>query len=155
MGIVYQEGPNYRQTKMTIFAMRTLFSVSVFIFGFLILLGKRRLPFRRDKYQYNVLTLKETLAIVVIFYLSTLNYLIEIDKYLEMLILSAVSLLIPVFLIIKTKRSYPILWTKLNHTRKYQFFMTRHALKPRPSCKCEIFIKNEKKRKFIYVKSSS
>ena len=131
MGIVYEEGPKYRQTKMTIFSMRTLVSVSIFIFGILILLKKRRLPFNRDKYQFNVVTLKETLGIVLIFYLNALNYLIEIDKYLELFILSGVSLVIPVALIIKTKQSYPSLWTESDNTRRDKFFMTRQALRPR------------------------
>ena len=131
MGIVYEEGSKYRQTKMTIFSMRTLVSVSIFIFGILILLKKRRLPFNRDKYQFNVVTLKETLGIVLIFYLNALNYLIEMDKYLELFILSGVSLVIPVALIIKTKQSYPSLWTESDNTRRDKFFMTRQALRPR------------------------
>ena len=157
MGIVYTEGAKYRKTKMTIFSMKTLLTVSTFIFGMIILLRKRRLPFHRDRYQFNVVTLKETLAIVLIFYLDALNYMIEIDKYLELLILSGVSLLIPVLLIIKTKRSYPSLWTEFDDssTRRSRFFITRQTVKPRPSCNCEILVENEKKRKFIYVKSSN
>ena len=153
MGIVYTEGSKYRKTKMTIFSFRTLLSVSTVIFGMIILLRKRRLPFHRDRYQFNVVTLKETLGIVVIFYLNSLNYLAEMDKYLELLIISAVILLIPVFLIIKTKRSYPTLWTEFDHASKYDFFMTRQTMKPRSSCKYECTIENEKKTKIIYVKS--
>ena len=153
MGIVYKKGEKYRQTKMAIFSMRTLISVSIFILGFLILLRKRRLPFHRDKFQFNVVTLKETLGIVAIFYLNALNYLIGLDRYLEMFILSGVSLLVPVLLIITTKQSYPSLWTKLDHsnTRRYHFFMTRQTLEPRS--RCQSFVENKRKRQFIYVKA--
>ena len=116
--------------------MRTLISVTIFFFGILILLRKRRLPFNRDKYQFNVVTLKETLGIVLIFYLNALNYyLIEMDKYLELFILSGASLVIPVALIITTKQSYPSLWTESDNTntRRNKFFMTRQALIPRPN----------------------
>ena len=154
MGIVYEEGAKYRRTKMIIFSMRTLLSVSIFIFGILILLRKRRLPFHRDKFQFNVVTLKETLVIVVIFYLNNaLNYLVGLDKYLEMLILSSVSLLIPVLLIITTKQSYPSLWTEHGNVKTRRFFMTSQTLTPRSSC--EIFVENEETCKFIYVKSSN
>ena len=87
MGIVYKKGAKYRQTKMTIFSMRTLISVAIFILGFLILVRKQRLPFHRDKFQFNVVTLKETLGIVAIFYLNSFNYFIGLDRYLEMFIL--------------------------------------------------------------------
>ena len=153
MGIVYKKGEKYRQTKMAIFSMRTLISVSIFILGFLILLRKRRLPFHRDKFQFNVVTLKETLGIVAIFYLNALNYLIGLDRYLEMLVLSGVSLLVPVLLIITTKQSYPSLWTECDHssTRRYHFFMTRQTLEPRS--RCQSFVENKRKRQFIYVKA--
>ena len=154
MGIVYKKGEKYRQTKMAIFSMRTLISVSIFILGFLILLRKRRLPFHRDKFQFNVVTLKETLGIVAIFYLNALNYLIGLDRYLAMLVLSGVSLLVPVLLIITTRQSYPSLWTECDHssTRRYHFFMTRRTVEPRSSC--ETLVENERTRQFIYVKSS-
>ena len=153
MGIVYKEGAKYRQIKMTIFSMRTLVSISTFILGFLILVRKRRLPFHRDKFQFNVVTLKETLGIVAIFYLNTFNYFIGLDRYLAMLILSGVSLLVPVLLIITTRQSYPSLWTECDHssTRRYHFFMTRHTLEPRSSC--ERLVENKRKRQFIYVKA--
>ena len=153
MGIFYDEGAKYRRTKMTIFSMRTLCSISIFIFGILILLRKRRLPFHRDKYQFNVVTLKETLGIVVIFYLNALNYLVGLDKYLEMFILSGVSLLIPVVLIITTKQSYPSLWTEFENSNTKRFFMTTQTLTPRSSC--EISVENERAWKFNYVKSSN
>ena len=103
MGIVYQEGAKYRQTKMTIFSIRTLASVAIFTFGIMILLPKKRLPFHRDKYQFNVVTLKQTLGIVFIFYLmNALEYLIKMDKYLVLSILSAASLLMVLY------RSYDV-----------------------------------------------
>ena len=152
MGIVYEEGPKYRQNQLVIFSMRTLLSVSIFIFGILIFLRKRRLPFHRDKYQFNVVTLKETLGIVVIFYLHALNYVVEMDKYLELLILSGGSLVIPLLLIVTTKQSYPSLWTEADNSNARRFFMTSQTLTPRPSC--ERLVEKEKTWKFIYVKSS-
>ena len=154
MGIVYEEGEKYRRTRLTIFSIRTLVSVAIFIFGMLILLPKKRLPFHRDKYQFNVVTLKQTLGIVFIFYLmNALEYLIEMDKYLELSILSIVSLVTPALLIVTTKQSYPSLWTECdNSNTRYQFFMTGQTLRPRSSCKSECSA--ERKRKFIYVKSS-
>ena len=139
---------------MTIFSMRTLISISSFILGILILVRKRRLPFRREKFQFNVVTLKETLGIVGIFYLNALNYWIGLDKYLEMLLLSGVSLLIPVLLIITTKQSYPSLWTEVDssNTSRHHFFMTRQTLEPRSRCR-ESLVENERMLKFIYVKS--
>ena len=153
MGTVYDEGSKYRRIKMTIFSMRNLVSVSIFIFGILILLRKRRLPFHRDKYQFNVVTLKQTLVIVVIIYLNALNYLFGLDKYLELLILSGVSLLIPFLLIITTQQSYPSLWAEFDNSNTRRFFMTTQTLTPRSSC--EISFENELTGKFIYVKSSN
>ena len=154
MGIVYKKGEKYTQIKMLIFSMRTLVSVTIFILGIIILLRKRRLPFHRDKFQFNVVTLKETLGIAAIFYLNNLNYLIGLDRYLEMFILSGVSLLVPVLLIITTRQSYPSLWTECRHssTRRCHFFMTRRTPEPRSSC--ETLVENERTRQFIYVKSS-
>ena len=155
MGIVYKKGEKYTQIKMLIFSMRTLASVTIFILGIIILLRKRRLPFHRDKFQFNVVTLKETLGIVAIFYLNSFNYFIGLDRYLAMLVLSGVSLLVPLLLIITTRQSYPSLWTKCDHssTRKCHFFMTRRTLEPRSSC--ESLVENERTWKFIYVKSSN
>ena len=151
MGIVYEEGAKYRRTRMTFFSIRTLASVAIFTFGLLILLPKKRLPFHRDKYQFNVVTLKQTLGIVLIFHLmNALEYLIEMDKYLELSILSGASLLIPVLLIVTTKQSYPLLWTESDSSNtRFKFFMTRQIPRPRSSCKCECSV--ERKRKFLYV----
>ena len=157
MGLVYEAGPKYQRTRMTIFCMRTLASVSIFIFGILMLSKKKRLPFLRDKFQFNVMTLKQTLWIVLIFCLmNALEYLIEIDKYLELSIISAASLLIPVVLIVTTKQSYPLLWTDFDHSNtRYKFFMTKQTLRPRSSCQCESLGQNQRTMKFIYVQSSN
>lgn len=153
MGSVYEEGPKYRRTRMTIFCLRTLASVSIFIFGILMLLRKKRLPFHRDKYQFNVVTLKQTLWIVLIFYLmNALEYWINLDKYLELSVLSAASLLIPVVLMITTRQSYPALWSEFDKSNsRYRFFMTRNTVRPRSSCHCESSLENKKKFKFSYV----
>ena len=151
MGIVYKEGARYKQNKMTIFSARTMASVSIFIFGTLILLRKKRLPFNRDKYQFNAVTLKQTLGIVLIVYvMNALEYWIKIDKYLELSILSAVSLLVPFLLMITTRQSYPALWSDFEKSNT-RFFMTRQTLRPRSSCPCESSVKDERKLRFIYV----
>ena len=153
MGIVYKEGARYKQNKMTIFSARTMASVSIFIFGTLILLRKKRLPFNRDKYQFNAVTLKQTLGIVLIVYLmNALEYWIKIDKYLELSILSAVSLLVPFLLMITTRQSYPALWSEFDKSNsRNRFFMTRNTVRPRSSCHCESSLENKKKFKFSYV----
>ena len=97
---------------------------------------KKRILSRIEKYQRNVLTLKQTVAVILFLYTNNLlcDYLLAIFPPSEFLFILEelrvvlvenllTRFLLPVFLILNTKRTLPALWTEKTWRRR-EFFMT-------------------------------
>ena len=113
----------------------------IVIFVLLTTLGiywkKKRILLRIEKYQRNVLTLKQTVAVILFLYTNNLlcDYLLAIFPPSEFLFILEelrvvlvenllTRFLLPVLLILKTKRTLPALWTEKTWKRR-EFFMTK------------------------------
>ena len=103
---------------------------------------KKRVRFKISNYQRNVLTLKQTVGIIVYIYCNNviLDYLLAMFKpndlvffSEELRVLVMENLLLrfafPIFLIFKTKKTLQSLWTS-NNIRRSEFYMTKLHLKP-------------------------
>ena len=98
---------------------------------------KKRILSRIEKYQRNVLTLKQTVAVILFLYTNNLlcDYLLAIFPPSEFLFILEelrvvlvenllTRFLLPVLLILNTKRTLPALWTEKTWKRR-EFFMTK------------------------------
>ena len=103
---------------------------------------KKRVRFKISNYQRNVLTLKQTVGIIVYIYCNNviLDYLLAMFKpndlvffSEELRVLVMENLLLrfafPIFLIFKTKKTLQSLWTS-NNIRRSEFYMTKLHFKP-------------------------
>ena len=98
---------------------------------------KKRILSRIEKYQRNVLTLKQTVAVILFIYTNNVicDYLLAIFPPSEFLFILEelrvvlvenllTRFLLPVLLILNTKRTLPALWTEKTWKRR-EFFMTK------------------------------
>ena len=121
---------------------------------------KKRILFRIEKYQRNVLTLNQTVALILFLYTNNMlcDYLLVLSPPSEFLFILEelrvllgeniiTRFLLPVLLILNTRRTLPALWTEKSWKRQ-EFFMTKLDF---PKIKIQVVVQDERRHRQRYL----
>ena len=125
------------KSRLTNFWLKSLIVIFVLLTTLGIYWKKKRILLKIPKYQWNVLTLNQTVALIFLVYTNNLlcDYLLIFFPPSELLFILEelrvilvenliIRFLLPFFLILNTKRRLPALWTETSWKRR-EFFMTK------------------------------
>ena len=119
---------------------------------------KKRILLRIPKYQRNVLTLNQTVAVILWLYTNNIlcDYLLAIFPPSEFLFILeelrvllgeniVTKFLLPICLILNTRRTLPALWTEKSWKRQ-EFFMTKLDF---PKIKIQVVVQEERRYRYL------
>ena len=119
---------------------------------------KKRILLRIPKYQRNVLTLNQTVAVILWLYTNNIlcDYLLAIFPPSEFLFILeelrvllgeniVTKFLLPICLILNTRRTLPALWTEKSWKRR-EFFMTKLDF---PKIKIQVVVQDERRQRYL------